>query len=235
MPKRILVAKEVNTLSPSLQETMGKPAFDPMVVEGLVHVLEAVRDHRPALILFEVISWDAPLKDLLWQMNQLRSARSVRKIILSSNGGIDETVAALELGADDFLLKPISARELEARIAAALRVHQMSEAEADIQTVGTLRLDRDSMELSINGATALLTSREFHLLGYMMDHAGEVLSRQDLLDNVWHPGGTIEDPRVVDVFVCRLRDKIESDPADPKILLTRRGEGYSLVDPAKHF
>jgi two-component system response regulator VicR len=233
MPKRILVSKEVSTLSPSLQETMGKPAFDPMVVEGLADVLKAVRDHRPALILFDVISWDASLKDLLWRMNQLRSVRSVRKIILSSSGGIDETVAALELGADDFLVKPISARELEARIAAALRAHTTNDAQ-DLQIVGPLCLDREAMELSVNGVQAALTSREFHLLGYMMDHAGEVLSRQDLLDNVWHPGGTIEDPRVVDVFVCRLRDKIESDPADPKILLTRRGEGYSLVDPAKH-
>ncbi len=234
MRKRILVAKEVNTLSPSLQETMEKQTFDPMVVVGLAHVLKAVRDHRPALILFEVISWDPSLKNLLWQMNQLRSARSVRKIILSSSGGIDETVAALELGADDFLIKPISARELEARIIAALRAHRMNDAQ-DLQIVGPLCLDREAMELSVNGIQAVLTSRECHLLAYMMDHEGEVLSRQDLLENVWHPGGAIEDPRVVDVFVCRLREKIEADPSDPRILLTRRGEGYSLVNPVKHF
>ena len=158
----------------------------------------------------------------------------MRKIILSSTGGTNEMVAALELGADAFLTKPISARELEARMAAALRAQRTRDAEEGLQTVGTLGLDREAMELSIEGAHIVLTSREFHLLAYLMDHAGEVLDRQELLQNVWHPDGAIEDPRVVDVFVCRLRDKIEADPSNPKILLTRRGEGYSLVNPAKH-
>ena len=167
-------------------------------------------------------------------MNELKSARSVRKIILASRGGLEEKVAALEIGADDFLLKPIAARELEARIAAVLRSHTASHAEEALHVVGSLGLDRDAMELWVAGVLRALTTREFHLIAYMMDHVGQVLSRQDLLENVWHPDGAIEDPRVVNVFVCRLRDKIEADPSDPRILLTRRGEGYSLVDPARH-
>jgi two-component system response regulator VicR len=234
MRKRILVVKDVNTLSPSLQETMMKQTFEPIVVEGLAHALKGLRDHRPALIIFEVLAWTAPYKELLWEMNELTSAWSVRKMILSASGGMDEKAAALEMGADEFLTNPISARELEAKIAAVLRSQTTILPEEAIQAIGHLRLDRDAMELTVAGIQTVLSYREFHLLAYMMEHLGRVLSRQDLLQNVWHPDGMIEDPRVVDVYICRLRDKIEIDPSDPKILLTRRREGYSLVDPSKH-
>jgi two-component system, OmpR family, response regulator VicR len=233
MRRRILIVPDQDGMSPSVQEAMSKETFDPILVKGLQNVLRAVRDHRPGLVLFEVQSLGVPLKELLWKMEELRSTQAIRKVILAATGAMDDKVCALDMGADDFLTKPISARELELRILAAMRANDSVDDHEDTQSFGSMRLYRESMEVSISESRTKLSPREFNMLAYMMDHAGQVLSRMDLLENLWFPVGEMQEHRVVDVYVLRLREKIEDDPSQPRRLLTRRGEGYCLVDPSR--
>lgn len=233
MRRRILVVPDQGGVSPCVQEVMKKETFEPILAKGLQNVLSAVRDHRPALVVFDITSLGMPLRELLWKMEELRSTQCVRKIILSKTDGMDERVSALDSGADDFLVMPISSRELEARMLATLRANEKLEIQEDIQSLGSMHLYRESMEVSISERRTRLSPREFNLLGYMMDHAGEVLSRMDLLENLWFPVEELQEHRVVDVYVMRLREKIEADPSQPRRLLTRRGEGYCLVDPSR--
>lgn len=231
--RRILIVPDQGGMSASVQEAMSKETFEPILVKGLQNVLGAVRDHRPGLVLFDVLSLGEPLKDLLWKMEELRSTQTIRKIILSATGAVDEKVSALEMGADDFLTKPISSRELGVRILAAMRASDSLDYQEDMQSLGSMRLYRESMEVSIGEILTKLSPREFNMLAYMMDHAGQVLSRMDLLENLWFPVEEVQEHRVVDVYVLRLREKIETDPSQPRRLLTRRGEGYCLVDPSQ--
>lgn len=233
MRRRILIVPDQGGMSPSVQEAMGKEIFDPILVKGLQNVLRAARDHRPGLVLFDVQSLGTPLKELLWRMEELRSTQAIRKVVLSAKGSIDEKVCALDMGADDFLTKPISGRELELRILATMRANDSLVYHEDMQSFGSMRLYRESMEVSISESRTKLSPREFNMLAYMMDHAGQVLSRTDLLENLWFPVGEVPEHRVVDVYVLRLREKIEDDPSQPQRLLTRRGEGYCLVDPSR--
>jgi DNA-binding response OmpR family regulator len=158
----------------------------------------------------------------------LRSGRTARKIILSDSAGLDDKVRALDLGADDFLLKPISSRELLVRINAVLRSHIPACPKDNVQTFGELSLYREAMEISVGKERKKLTPKEFDLLRCLMNHPGQVFSREELLERVWIPW-EIEDRRVVDVYIWRLREKIEVDPSNPRWLITRRGQGYSLV------
>ena len=116
---------------------------------------------------------------------------------------------------------------------ATLRASEKLQIPEDIQSLGCMHLYRESMEVSISERRTRLSPREFNLLAYMMDHAGQVLSRMDLLENLWFPVEELQEHRVVDVYVMRLREKIEEDPSQPRRLLTRRGEGYCLVDPSR--
>jgi two-component system response regulator VicR len=233
MRRRILIVPGQVGLSPCVQEVMSKNTLEPILVRGFKNVLTAIRDHRPGLVLFDVESLEVPLKELFWKMEEMRGTQEVRKIILSAVGVVEEKVFALDMGADDFLLKPISSRELELRILAAMRAGGAFNLAEEMQTLGSMRLYRESMEVSTSEDRSRLTPREFNLLSFMMDHAGQVLSRMDLLENLWFPLEEIQEHRVVDVYVMRLREKIEADPSQPRRLLTRRGEGYCLVDPSK--
>ncbi|HTF61655.1 MAG TPA: winged helix-turn-helix domain-containing protein [Edaphobacter sp.] len=232
MRKRILIVQNSETMSPVIREALDSDTFDLKSLSGLSDVVASVQEHKPALVLFEISCWQKPMELLLLELMNLKSARSTRKVILSDSGGLDDKVTALESGADDFLLKPISPRELLVRVAATLRAQTVVFPEEDIQTLGVLSLYRNVMEIAVGvGAERKkLSPKEFNLLGYLMDNPGRVFSREELLESVWVPW-EIDDRRVVDVYIWRLREKIEEDPSQPRWLLTRRGQGYFLVDP----
>ncbi len=236
MPRKVLVvpnptAAPSDAVSNILTEACALAALDLRIAPDLTQAARLALELRPAIMLFDTPTWDAPLQECLWQLSQLRSARGIRKLILASTATLDDRVAALEAGADDFLLKPISARELHARFLALLRSQQATHPEEDPQQLGALQLHREGMEIAIGEQRTKLSPREFGLLAYLMDRPGHVLSREELLENLWYPAGEVEDRRVVDVYIWRLREKIEDDPAHPLRLLTRRGEGYCLIDP----
>jgi DNA-binding response OmpR family regulator len=232
MRKRILVVHGHGGPSVSVRDACEMGAFEATLIEGTLALLQSAIDARPVLILFDAETWKGPVEEAICHLGELRVTRLARKLILTSQSDLDHKVDALDAGADDFLQKPISTRELLARMEAVLRspLCQLAEEE-EIQALGDLLLYRDGMEVSLSGKRTKLTPTEFNLLAYFMDQAGHVLSRDELLENVWFPHSDIADRRVVDVYIWRLREKIEEEPAQPCRLLTKRGGGYMLIDP----
>ena len=231
MQKRIMVVQNAGELPSAVHDALKGQAFEVMYVEGFPLARRSALAVRPALVLIDIDCWDKSVEELLFEFGNLRSTRSSRKIILASSAKVDDKVLALEVGADDFLLKPISTRELAARLEAVLRCYVPIFQEEEVQVFGSLRLRRNGMEVFVGDNERKLSRTEFNLLAFLMDHPGHVLSREVLLENLWLPSGEVEYPRIVDVYVCRLREKIEEDPAYPTKLVTRRGHGYSLIDP----
>jgi two-component system response regulator VicR len=233
MLKRVLVVLNASGMSTCVKGMLESEMFKVRKVEGLSDLNHQVVDFKPALVVFDTDGWDRLLEETLCQLRDLRVASHVRKIVLASKDSLDDRVDALEAGADDFLLKPISSRELSVRMDAVLRSYVAPSGEEDqARTVGDLHLHREVMEVSFGTRRARLTPIEFHLLEYFMDQAGHVLSRDELMENIWFPRSETEERRVVDVYVCRLREKIEETPSEPRRLLTRRGGGYILVHQA---
>ena len=228
MRKKVLIVHPWDRASSVIGEALDEEAFDLLFVSGLSDVVISVLEFKPELVLFEIVCWQKPLENLLSELMNLKSSRSTRKIILSDNAGLDDKVRALDLGADEFLLKPISSRELLVRIKAVLRSHMAASPDDKIQTLGELSLYREAMEISVGKERKKLSPKEFGLLCCLMDHPGQVFSREELLESVWIPW-EIKDRRVVDVYIWRLREKIEVDRSHPRWLITRRGKGYSLV------
>jgi DNA-binding response OmpR family regulator len=228
--KRIMVLPSPASGSSVITEALGNGAFDLRFVLDPPQLAKSVLELKPALLLLEIDSWRKQTRDLLCELGNLKSTQSFRRVILSEVATVDDRVSALELGADDFLVKPISSRELLARLQAVLRADTRFAVEEDIRSFGSLSLYKGLMEVSIGNDRKKLSLTEFNLLSYFMDHPGEVLSRDRLLENVWIPW-EIDDRRVVDVYVLRLRQKIEESSAHPSRLITRRGEGYLLIDP----
>ncbi len=228
MRKKVLIVHLWDRASSVIGEALDESVFEVAFLSGLSDVVKSVLEVKPALVLFEICSWQEPLEIMLSELMNLRNGRSARKIILSDSSGLDDKVRALDLGADDFLLKPISSRELLARINAVLRSQMPASSEDKVKTLGELSLYREEMEISVGKERKKLSPKEFDLLCCLMDHPGHVFSREELLESVWIPW-EIEDRRVVDVYIWRLREKIEIDPSNPRWLITRRGQGYSLV------
>jgi DNA-binding response OmpR family regulator len=230
MEQRIMVVQTAGELTATVREALNQQTFAVKYVHGFDNARKNVIDTKPDLILIDIPNWANNVQELLSEFGNLWSTRSCRKIILASSAGAEDRVLALESGADDFLLKPISAREFAARIKAAFRcyvpVHSVEE-----QSLGVLRLRRSEMEVMVGDESKKLTRTELNLLAFLMDHQGQVLTREVLLENLWLPSSEIESSRIVDVYVCRLREKIEDNPTEPTRLITRRGQGYSLIDP----
>jgi two-component system response regulator VicR len=230
MEQRVMVVQTAGELTTTVREALNQHTFAVEYVDGFDNARRNVIDSRPDLILIDIRSWASNVQQLLSEFGNLRCTRSCRKIVLASSAGVEDRALALESGADDFLLKPISAREFSARIKAAFRSYVPVYSAAE-QSLGVLRLRRNEMEVMVGEEPRKLTRTEFNLLAFFMDHHGEVLTREVLLENLWLPGSEIESARIVDVYVFRLREKIEENPAEPTRLITRRGHGYSLIDP----
>lgn len=232
MSHRIMVVQTAGELIATAREALNLQPFDVKYVEGFANARRTVVEVRPDLILIDIASWTKNVEELLCEFDTLRSTRSSRKVILASSAKVEDRALALESGADDFLLKPISTREFSARLKATLRSY-VSAHSVEEPSLGVLRLRRNEMEVIVREEPKKLSRTEFNLLAFLMDHHGQVLTRDVLLENLWLPGNEIEYSRIVDVYVCRLREKIEDDPTHPTRLITRRGQGYSLVDPQR--
>jgi two-component system response regulator VicR len=228
--KRIMVLSYLGSGSSVIREALDNGIFDLRFVSDTPRLGKSVLELKPALLLLEIDSWTKQTRELLYELGNLKSSQPFRKVILSEVATVDDRVTALELGADDFLVKPISSRELLVRLLAVLRADTSFAVDEAVKSLGSLCLYIELMEATIGTGRKKLSPTEFNLLSYFMDHPGQVLSRDRLLENVWIPW-EIEDRRVVDVYVLRLREKIEENPSQPSRLITRRGEGYSLVDP----
>lgn len=193
---------------------------------------EIAKEQKPDLIILDVM---LPRADGLTVCKKLRQEKiNCPIIMLSARGEEIDKILGLEIGADDYMTKPFSTRELIARIKANLRKTENIDTYKNEQTdsqisIGTLTLDLDKFEVIVRGETVSdLTRREFEVLKYLAQKPGQVISREDLLEKVWgyeYYG----DIRTVDVTVRRIREKIEKNTANPKILITKRGIGYYIA------
>lgn len=195
--------------------------------------LAKVRTERPDLIVLDIM---LPGTDGLEVCRRLRRESAVPIIMLTAKGGELERVVGLDLGADDYVTKPFSPRELVARVRAVLRrrVREVSSPTQEPVRVGGLHLDPVTHEVTLEGRPVELTAREFELLRLLMRHPDRVFTRDFLLEHLWGHDfyGTT---RTVDMHVSRLREKIEDDPSRPTYIVTVRGVGYKLrrLEPSR--
>jgi DNA-binding response OmpR family regulator len=190
---------------------------------------EAVRD-MPALFLLDVMLPGMDGFELCRHIRQTPSLASVPIIFLTAKTAEADRIKGLELGGDDYIMKPFSPRELVARIRSILRGMGQVSAEAEVLRFGDLELNVSSMNVHVQGKIVPTTVREFRLLEYLAAHRGRVLTRDQLLDAVWKETPFVT-PRSIDVYIRRLREKIEPDPRHPKYLKTLRGIGYRFEVP----
>ena len=223
----VLIVEDEESLADPLAFLLRKEGFETTVVV----------DGPSALAEFDRAGADIVLLDLMLPgmsgtdvCKQLRARSSVPVIMVTARDSEIDKVVGLELGADDYVTKPYSARELIARIRAVLR----RGAEADdvgvgdgVLEAGPVRMDVERHIVSVNGEQITLPLKEFDLLEYLMRNSGRVLTRGQLIDRVWG-ADYVGDTKTLDVHVKRLRSKIESDPANPVHLVTVRGLGYKL-------
>jgi DNA-binding response OmpR family regulator len=192
-------------------------------------VLADALKHRPALFLLDIM---VPGGSGLALCEQVRASEILAPtpiIFLTAKTSETDRVLGFEVGADDYISKPFSPRELVARIKAVLRRFEPPLASA-VRELGDVRIDTGAMTLTVRGSNVSTTATEFRLLDYFARHAGRVFTRDQLLDAVWRDTAFVT-PRSVDVYVRRLREKIESNPEDPRYLKTVRGTGYRFEVP----
>jgi two-component system response regulator RegX3 len=222
---RILVVEDETSISEPLAEGLEREGFDTEVAATLESARGAWR-RSPDLILLDVMLPDGDGRDLA---REIRRESDVPIIMLTARGEEIDRVVGLELGADDYVVKPFSLRELTARIRAILRRGRSSEPRTPIQ-IGEIRLDPASRTVTKDDQPVELAAKEFDLLQMLMASAGQVLRREQIMDEVWDPhwfGPT----KTLDVHVSWLRKKIEDDPADPRYITTVRGVGFRFLAP----
>lgn len=181
---------------------------------------------RPDLVLLDVM---LPGVDGFEVCRRIRAGGTVPVILLTARGDPVDMVVGLEGGADDYVVKPVEPRVIDARIKAILRRSGGLRPDSTVR-IGHLSVDPVAMTVASDGEELRLTATEMRLLLEFLDHPGQVLTRQVLLKRVWDYG-YVGDSRIVDAAVARLRAKIEKDPAHPSLLRTARGFGYRLVKP----
>ncbi|NBS27836.1 MAG: DNA-binding response regulator, partial [Actinobacteria bacterium] len=199
--------------------------------------VEVARDGAEALLNFESVKPDIILLDvMLPKVSGTDVCREIRKksqvpiIMVSAKGSEIDTVVGLEVGADDYIVKPYRLRELVARIRAALRRSSLTQSEIDEVGIGTVRvgdvqIDPEQHMVTVRGTVTKLPLKEFELLYVLMANAGRVMTRENLIDRVWG-SDYYGDTKTLDVHIKRLRSKIEVDPANPVNVVTIRGLGY---------
>jgi DNA-binding response OmpR family regulator len=192
-------------------------------------VLPEAEKDRPALMLLDIMVPGGDGLDLCRRIRQTPSVALTPVIFLTARSGESDRVLGLELGADDYITKPFSPRELVARVKAVLRRFEKPLSPATVK-FGDIEVDTGAMLLTVRGQHVATTATEFRLLEYLARHVGRVFTRDQLLDAVWRDTHYVT-PRSVDVYVRRIREKIEQDPENPRFLKTVRGAGYRFEVP----
>lgn len=191
-------------------------------------LVEAERGH-PALFLLDIMVPGNDGLDLCRRIREHSGLAMTPIIFLTAKSSEADRVLGLELGGDDYIPKPFSPRELAARVKAVMRRFERPLSPTPIR-MGEIEIDPGSMVLTVRGTAVSTTATEFRLLDYLARHAGRVFTRDQLLDSVWRDTAFVT-PRSVDVYVRRIREKIEPDPENPRYLKTVRGAGYRFEAP----
>lgn len=229
--KKILAVDDEEQILDLLKYNIEKEGYAFISAQDGEEGLEKVINEKPDLVLLDVM---LPKMDGLSVCRKIRQEQiGVPVIMLSAKGEEIDKILGLEIGADDYMTKPFSTRELIARIKANLRKLEQDEntsySKGNKLTVGQLTLDLDKFEIMVRGQNINnLTKKEFEVLRFLAQKPGQVVSRATLIKEVWKYD-YLGDIRTVDVTIRRIREKIEKNTANPKILITKRGVGYYLV------
>jgi len=190
--------------------------------------LDLFRQHRPILVILDLM---LPVLDGWEVCREMRRLSDTPILILSARDDEVDRVSGLTLGADDYVVKPFSPREVVARVKAILRrVRLESSRGKNIFSLGGIVLDREKRKVTRDGHAVTLTAHEFVILQALMADAGRVFTREELLARLYPKGEAVVIDRVVDVHIGRLRQKIETEPANPRYVLTVRGVGYQFAE-----
>ncbi len=232
--KTVLIVEDEKNIVDIVRFNLMREGYDTLEAYDGETGLNLAREKKPDLILLDV---------MLPRMIGFDVCRALREdgddvpiLILTAREEEDDKILGLEIGADDYITKPFSIRELMARVKANIRRTRASDTAASaaapaagdtvMQLAGNLTLHTDSFQVFKNGQAIALTQREYELLTFLASHPNKVYSRVDLMEQVWNYGYVGDDARTVDVTVRRLREKLEDVPAEPVYILTRRGVGY---------
>jgi two-component system, OmpR family, response regulator RegX3 len=222
---RVLVVEDEESFSDALSYMLRREGFEAVVAANGPDALAEFDQGGADVVLLDLMLPGLPGTEVC---RALRSRSSVPIIMLTAKDSEIDKVVGLELGADDYVTKPYSARELVARIRAVLRRRGDAEPVADaVLAAGPVRMDVERHVVAVDGESVPLPLKEFDLLELLLRNAGRVLTRSQLIDRVWG-SDYVGDTKTLDVHVKRLRAKIEPDPANPKHLLTVRGLGYKF-------
>jgi len=232
MEKTILVVDDEKPIADILQFNLQKEGYTIYCAYDGEEALKMVEEVQPDLLILDIM---IPKRDGMEVCREVRKKYEMPIIMLTAKDSEIDKVLGLELGADDYVTKPFSTRELIARVKANLRRHQAVASAEDEEenseiTIGSLVIHPDAYVVSKRGETIELTHREFELLYYLAKHIGQVMTREHLLQTVWGYD-YYGDVRTVDVTVRRLREKVEDNPSHPAWIVTRRGVGYYLRNP----
>lgn len=230
--QKILIVEDDETLSSVLKYNLLKEGYQTLTAGDGLQAIEIARQEKPDLIILDLM---LPKMDGLEVCRILRQSMTIPIIMLTAKAEEIDKIVGLEVGADDYMTKPFSMRELLARLRAMLRRMEMLKQETAANTVpvnpiirwGEIEIDLSRHTASIAGRCLDLTPKEFDLLAFLVRNRGQVFKRETLLEKVWgydYAGDT----RTVDVHVRWLREKIEENPETPKVLITVRGVGYKI-------
>ena len=231
MGKTILIVEDEQNIVDILSFNLSREGYDTLEAYDGLTGLQLALENNPDLILLDL---------MLPGMGGFEVCRKVREagssipiIMLTAREEETDKVLGLELGADDYITKPFSMRELLARVKANIRRMSMApaapaaeEPKGDLVRLGRVTIDREKATIFKDGRPLDLTQREYDLICFLASQPGKVFSREALMEHVWNYEGYVGDVRAVDVAVRRLREKIEDDPASPKFIVTKRGMGY---------
>lgn len=224
---KVLIVEDEVSFSDALAYLLKKENYEVEVAVNGTEAIERFHSFNPDLILLDLMIPEVSGTEVC---RVIRSTSQVPIIMLTAKDSEIDKVVGLELGADDYVTKPYSSRELLARMKAVMRRNSSEGSVSDegsLLSVGSVRMDLDKHQVTVNSVSVTFPLKEFELLEFLMRNSGRVLTRSQLIDRVWG-NDYFGDTKTLDVHIKRLRSKIEEDPANPKIIHTIRGLGYKL-------
>jgi DNA-binding response OmpR family regulator len=225
LKQNIIVLEDDSDIANLVRHHLQGAGFNVRLCASGDELLPQARKQPPALFLLDIMVPGHSGFEVCRQIRESRDLARVPIIFLTARAGEEDRVRGLDLGADDYITKPFGIRELTARVRAVLR--RFEQPLTTSITTPDFELHSDSMTLKVRGKPTDVTATEFRLLHFLASHPGRVYSRDQVLDAVWRDLSFVT-PRSVDVYIRRLREKIEQDPEDPRYLKTVRGVGYKF-------
>jgi len=225
----VFIVEDDSDIARLVRHQLQAADFSVRVFASASSVLAEALNERPSLFLLDIMIPGGDGLDLCRQIRQTPALAAIPVVFLTAKAAEADRVIGLEIGADDYVTKPFSPRELVARVRAVLRRFEQP-LPATTLKAGDVEIDSGAMSLTVRGKVVTTTATEFRLLEYLARHPGRVFTRDQLLDAVWRDTAFVT-PRSVDVYVRRLREKIERDPESPRHLRTVRGAGYRFEVP----